>query len=298
MDRLPMDLDARPFRAFVAVADYGSFSRAAEALHISQPALSAQVRELERRLGFTLFERTSRRVRLSGDGRMFLDKARRFVAENDWINQAAREIRTNQLRIGVAHFTAAIPERRTILEKFSIDNPAVPISVISRTPAQLLSELDQQDIDAAVLLEICGPSTANTAESRSEIQRLIIGRRPVRVAFAEAWPEGGLAEMAVANINRSHGVPLSEAIAHRLTEMGVSLIHLPEADAAALLHWGKALRKPVIELGWYDLPKGMTTYQIPDLNLSTQLSVLIRSGNGRRAVEQLAASLSGGSCSS
>ncbi|MGE0829627.1 MAG: LysR family transcriptional regulator, partial [Hyphomonadaceae bacterium] len=90
-----MDLDARPYRFFVAVAELGSFSRAAEAMHISQPALSAQIHELERRLGFSLFARTSRRVELTAQGALFLDWARRLIIETDWINQAARDIRSN-----------------------------------------------------------------------------------------------------------------------------------------------------------------------------------------------------------
>lgn len=63
-----MDLDASPFRAFLAVAKHRSFTRAAHEMHISQPALSATIRELERRLGFLLFERTSRHVGLTREG--------------------------------------------------------------------------------------------------------------------------------------------------------------------------------------------------------------------------------------
>ena len=86
-----MDLDAKPYRAFVQIADSGSFTRAAEALHISQPALSAQIRELERLLGFALFHRPNRRVLLTAEGRIFLDYARRLIMETDWINKSARD---------------------------------------------------------------------------------------------------------------------------------------------------------------------------------------------------------------
>ena len=95
-----MDLDATPFRYFLTVAEERSFTRAAQLLHVSQPALSAQIREFERRLGFALFQRTSRRVELTAEGRLFLGNARRMVAEASWANQAAREIRDNELRIG------------------------------------------------------------------------------------------------------------------------------------------------------------------------------------------------------
>ena len=63
------DLDLRLLRAFVMVAERGGFSAAAGALHITQPALSRRIAELEAALGVRLFERTSRRVELTQNGR-------------------------------------------------------------------------------------------------------------------------------------------------------------------------------------------------------------------------------------
>ena len=95
-----MDLDASPYRIFVTIADELSFTRASSLLNVSQPALSARIREFERRLGFALFFRTSRRVKLTPEGRLYLGNARRMVKEVAWASQAAREIRDNDLRIG------------------------------------------------------------------------------------------------------------------------------------------------------------------------------------------------------
>ena len=72
-----MDIDARLWRSFTTVAEELHYSRAAERLHITQPALSRQIRDLERALGVTLFYRTSRRVALSQAGRAVLSQARR-----------------------------------------------------------------------------------------------------------------------------------------------------------------------------------------------------------------------------
>ena len=127
-----MDLDARPYRSFLAVADSASFSRAAELLHVSQPALSAQIKEFERRLGFALFARSSRKVTLTTEGRLFVDRARRLVAETEGANNAARDIRTNQLRIGVAHHTSEIAERNALIDDFMIAAPDVPLRCASR----------------------------------------------------------------------------------------------------------------------------------------------------------------------
>src|SRR3954447_25103837 len=74
-----MDAHVRDLRYFVAVADELHFTRAAELLHISQPSLSKQIRQLERDLGFALFRREHRTVALTDAGEALLPRARELV---------------------------------------------------------------------------------------------------------------------------------------------------------------------------------------------------------------------------
>lgn len=74
-----MNIEIAHLRAFLAVADHGGFGRAARALKVSQPALSARIRDLETKAGATLFDRTTRRVDLSAAGREFLPHARKLL---------------------------------------------------------------------------------------------------------------------------------------------------------------------------------------------------------------------------
>jgi DNA-binding transcriptional LysR family regulator len=76
-----MNFDLADLRAFIAVADLGSFSAAAQSLHLSQPALSRRVEKLEQALGRKLFERTTRKVELNAMGRSFMPRARHVLNE-------------------------------------------------------------------------------------------------------------------------------------------------------------------------------------------------------------------------
>ena len=76
-----MNFELSDLRAFVSVADLGSFSAASHTLHLSQPALSRRVDKLEQALGFRLFERTTRKVEINAMGRAFLPRARHVLGE-------------------------------------------------------------------------------------------------------------------------------------------------------------------------------------------------------------------------
>src|SRR4026208_2279072 len=69
-------MELRHLRYFIAVAEEENVSRAALKLHVSQPALSRQIRDLEEELGFLLLERSAKSVRLTDAGRVFLNEAR------------------------------------------------------------------------------------------------------------------------------------------------------------------------------------------------------------------------------
>ncbi len=93
-------IDTRELSYFVAVADELHFSRAADRLGISQPPLSRAIRQLELRIGVTLFERTSRRVALTPAGEVFLAEARRALAAVDRaVLQAQQVARRGPVRI-------------------------------------------------------------------------------------------------------------------------------------------------------------------------------------------------------
>ena len=93
----------RPIRYLKAVADHGSFTRAAAALHVSQPALSQQIRELEERMGVQLLDRSGRTVRPTDVGETYLRHVRRALDELEVGDRAIRDVQdlsSGALRIG------------------------------------------------------------------------------------------------------------------------------------------------------------------------------------------------------
>ena len=126
-----MDVELRHLHSFVAVAEELNFTRAAERLHLAQPALSAQIRQLEQRVGARLFERTTRRVELTPAGRALLDEAPVLLDGMDAALRAARMAaagETGALTVGLLA-TAALDVTPRILRAFARERPKVAVSV-------------------------------------------------------------------------------------------------------------------------------------------------------------------------
>ncbi len=93
---MSMNFDLGDLRAFIAVADLGSFRAAAETIHLSQPALSRRIEKLEDALGIRLFDRDTRNVELTAVGRDFARKARTLLDDLDEILLGVRDVAANR----------------------------------------------------------------------------------------------------------------------------------------------------------------------------------------------------------
>src|SRR5215468_9819224 len=92
IDAQGASMDLRYLRSFVAIVEAGGLARAVPRLHLSQPALSRQVRALERSLGLRLFDRVGRRVQLTSEGEDMLGRARRLLADAEALGERARSL--------------------------------------------------------------------------------------------------------------------------------------------------------------------------------------------------------------
>lgn len=152
------DLDTTLIRTFVTTADKASMTAAANALHLTQGAVSQQVKRLEEVLGQSLFERDRRGLKLTRVGERLLDKARRLLQLNDEI---LTEIRSGavagQVRIGVPYDlvgTLLAP----VLKAYAEAYPQVEISLVCASSPELAAALAAGTIDLAVIEERVGPS--------------------------------------------------------------------------------------------------------------------------------------------
>jgi DNA-binding transcriptional LysR family regulator len=125
-----MDVHGRDLRYFVAVAEELHFTRAAERLFVSQPALSKQIRVLERALGTPLFERRGREVRLTSAGEALLPRARQVLAEweaaEDAVEQA-KETHEATVVIGMSTSPGRCGLLAAIRSRFSLQHPAAKL---------------------------------------------------------------------------------------------------------------------------------------------------------------------------
>jgi DNA-binding transcriptional LysR family regulator len=146
-----VDLDTRLLRAFVTVAEELNFTRAAERLVLAQQALSAQVRQLETRLGTRLFERTTRSVRLTEAGELLLPHARAVL---ETLDAGVRELEASQraagavLRVGLSG-TATVPLTSETMRRFSDRHPDVRLVVSNAGLNQPGAGLHEGAVDVA-----------------------------------------------------------------------------------------------------------------------------------------------------
>ncbi|MBI3823456.1 MAG: LysR family transcriptional regulator [Planctomycetes bacterium] len=172
-------MEMHQLRYFVAVARTGSFSRAAEQCHISQPSLSQQIQKLERGLKQKLFDRLGRRVLLTAAGRMLLDRATVILSE---VDDATRQLREGDDERGGRLSIGAIPTIApyllpAALEKLLAAKPDVELSIHEGVTQQLLAATVGGDLDLAIVALPINEDRLHVEELFSEPLYLAVPRR-------------------------------------------------------------------------------------------------------------------------
>lgn len=214
-------------RTFLAVAEAGHLTRAAEVLCISQPAVSAHVKALEAELGLDLFERTPRGMTLTPAGAALLDEARQVFGAVDAFKRKAGGLRDELIgavRIGL-NTDAAFLRVAALQQCLRARHPRLEVEFLSGTTGANLPKLRQGRLDACFM---SGPVDAAEFDSR------LLGEEEMAIAAPLAWRDrlGDTSVAALAQLPWIHNSP--DRIQHRvMAQLFESLPALPRRAAMA-----------------------------------------------------------------
>jgi DNA-binding transcriptional LysR family regulator len=291
-------LDPRALRCFVMLAEELHFSRAAERLCLTQPALSSQIRALEARLQLSLFDRTTRRVALTAAGAVLLPAARRLIEDGQRLNALAAELRgeaPRKLGFGAAFYTIDIPERVVLLESFFAQHPEVALEVTPAWQRDLVADLQDGRLDFALLIGLPVPRALLAQELAiapiveilfpDDLPRMVLRREPVGLLIPRESPladytevpPAALAGVRVAMLGPHHGQAVTEPIRQWLDEAGALPVVPPEPHGIGVERYGRQFRIPAITLGWFGgggPGDDMVRRPLAGLALATELALL------------------------
>lgn len=190
-----MNLDQ--LRSFFAISEFGSMSKAAEQLHVSQSTLTRQVQVLEDEIGGELLSRGHKGVALTAAGHVLLDGMRPVVAKADVVISEARKLargQTSSLRIGYL-MSAASEYLNPALAALRRSRPQTKVQLVDLSPGDQIAALRRGELDVAVL------GNTNAAIAREFFVRRI-ATLPVVVALPEAHILAVKAEIPLADLRR------------------------------------------------------------------------------------------------
>jgi DNA-binding transcriptional LysR family regulator len=149
----PMDLNFAHVRTLQAVIAHGSFSRAAEDLHLSQPAVSLHIRQLEERTGHRLLERAGKRAFATRAGEILLEHATRALGELEAARQTLERLRgvvAGRLRVGTGA-TASTYLLPPLLRRLHARYPALELVVVTGNSAEITAAVASNQLDLGIV---------------------------------------------------------------------------------------------------------------------------------------------------
>lgn len=199
-------MEIRQLRYFVKIADLGSLSRAAEALHVAQPALSQQVAQLEGELGQPLLVRRSTGVTMTEQGEVFYRHAQRLLKQ--WadvgpaVNQAARQL-VGTVALGLPQSTAA-QYAMPLLAALAARHPGISLEFFDEISGNLLHAVASGRMDLALLVNDEDAALLQSTPVLDE--ELFLVSRADRAPGTRRMPLGALASLPLALPGHGHGV--------------------------------------------------------------------------------------------
>lgn len=178
----------RSIRYLMAVAEHRSFTRAAEALYVSQPTLSQQIKQLEDLLDTQLLDRSGRSIRLTAAGEVYLHHAHRALGELDMAKRAIHELHDlsrGTLRLGMTPITDYLAT--PLLNQFNTRYPGITLNTLEMPQDDIVSALEQDRVDIGIAFN----SALSTAVGSDEIDNHILFVENLSLAVGNDHPLAG-----------------------------------------------------------------------------------------------------------
>ncbi|GHE10366.1 transcriptional regulator CynR [Streptomyces alanosinicus] len=193
-------LELRHLRYLLAVAGHGNFTRAAEDLHISQPTLSQQIKQLERTLGVQLLDRTGRTVRLTDAGEVYAAHARRALRDLAAAERAVHDVQD----LSLGHLRLAFTPTFTayligpLAAELHTRHPGVSLTLLEMAQERIEAGLLADDLDVGIAVAAPHLPGITATPLFTETLSLVTGSRPTRTTPSEPLPVRALADRQLA----------------------------------------------------------------------------------------------------
>ncbi len=290
-------MEIRQLRAFVAIAESGTFTAGALRVHVTQAAISMQIRQLETEIGAKVFVRAPRHVILTEAGEQLLRRARHILREHDAALDEIAELagaERGRLRIGSASAMVLTEQLPSILKELRKQHPAADISVTSGTSEVLVDQILAGEVDIAFVslpVDVRGIKTERLSEDQLVAiaspqhklakqrtisaytlagERLILGERGgnTRRLIDQFFAQAGVSLHVAMELSRQ------QAIKRMVEEdMGVGIVPLQsvkeEVEKGRLIRWWIEGAQINWELGLAQLTGG---YESPIMQTFIRLS--------------------------
>ncbi|WP_050469494.1 LysR family transcriptional regulator [Herbaspirillum chlorophenolicum] len=229
-----MEIDLRRLRAFVALAEEGNVTRAAERLGIQQPPLTRLLRGLETDLGVLLMQRLPRGIRPTEAGKALLEEARVILARADAVEAIVRRAAQGEqgrLAVGFTSSAALHPFVPVVLRAFRERRPGVSVILEEAGTVELVDALLHEQLDAAFVRSPVGTIPGIAVDDVLDEQMLVAlpAGHPLAIDIDQALPLSDLAREAFIFYRRSSGPGLYDSILAACRETGFSPTVVQEA---------------------------------------------------------------------
>jgi DNA-binding transcriptional LysR family regulator len=279
-------MELRHLRYFVAVGEEQHYGRAAQRLHLAQPALSRQIRDLENDIGVALFERLPRGVRLSPAGVSFLDDARRILKQVDGAAVRAGRVARGQsgvLRVG---FTESASWYGVVPDSFREFRAGHPDAELQLYPSASLEQIDavrSRRLDAGFVFSM--------PKSDPDLDQMLVAIHELVLAAPKGHPLARIKKLRLRDIRDTPFVwfPRAQAPAYYdrlmracfrggLKSLNIVQEVIEPATMLSLVSCGLGLAF-VSEATRWRCPTGVVLLSVEDLNLPLPMPLIWRKDN-------------------